>query len=445
MKTPIYDFLKKYESEGIARFHMPGHKGHSFLGIEGLDITEVSGADVLSSANGIINESECYASELYSTEHTFFSTEGSTLAIKAMLKLVTEDKEGTPLIFAGRNAHRSFVYAAALIGIDVMWIYPDKDAHFSVCNITKDTVKKMLTASDRQPSAVYLTSPDYLGNIADVWGIAEVCEEFGVPLLVDNAHGAYLNFLKPSLHPITLGAAMCADSAHKTLPVLTGGAYLHISKKYPQYASRARAALSLFSSTSPSYLTLASLDMCNKYLSCGYKEKLAGTVKKTEEIKAAATESGIGVLPTEPLKITLSPASFGYTGYELAEFLRKNRIECEYADEEYTVLMVSTESTDGELDYLLATLLSLPKRVPRKITPLSFPRQHPVRAISIREAVFSPSELSDLRDAVGRICASPTVSCPPAIPIAISGEIIDEATVELMLSLGMDKISVVKR
>jgi arginine/lysine/ornithine decarboxylase len=85
--------------------------------------------------------------------------------------------------------------------------------------------------------------------------------------------------LPEDIHPITLGAAMCSDSAHKTLPVLTGGAYLHISPDYPEYAERARDALSLFASTSPSYLTLASLDICNRRLSEDYPQRIIALAK----------------------------------------------------------------------------------------------------------------------------------------------------------------------
>ena len=114
--------------------------------------------------------------------------------------------------------------------------------------------------------AFYLTSPDYLGGMQDIAALSAVCDAHGVPLLVDNAHGAYLRFLPGgSRHPIDLGAAACCDSGHKTLPVLTGGAYLHLGPKAPvQEESTVRSALALFGSTSPSYLILQSLDACNR-------------------------------------------------------------------------------------------------------------------------------------------------------------------------------------
>ena len=249
MKTPIVDFVDSYMSSHISRFHMPGHKGRDHLGFERYDITEIGGADTLYSADGIILESENNASKLFGTAHSFYSTEGASLAIKAMLALACSGCNGRPLIFAARNSHKSFVYACALLDADVKWMYSSSTKHLCECMISAEGVRETLETSNKKPCAVYITSPDYLGNIADVMGIAEVCHSYDVPLLVDNAHGAYLKFLPESCHPIDEGADMCCDSAHKTLPVLTGGAYLHISKRADR--SPRRSPLSDVSPPSP--------------------------------------------------------------------------------------------------------------------------------------------------------------------------------------------------
>ena len=273
---------------------MPGHKGVGELGCEAFDITEISGADVLYSAEGIIEESENNLSSLYGTAHSFYSTEGSTLAIKAMLRLATECAgEERPLVLAARNVHTAFIKAAALLDLDVDFIYPEEGGHLCECKISDEDVRVAILSAKTKPMVVYITSPDYLGNMLDIRSISSVCREYGVPLLVDNAHGAYLKFLPEDMHPITLGAAMCADSAHKTLPVLTGGAYLHISSDFSEYAERAREALSLFASTSPSYLTLCSLDLCNKRLSEDYSQKISALVSKTAEIKVKISCLGL--------------------------------------------------------------------------------------------------------------------------------------------------------
>ena len=436
MKTPIFDFVKEYSDSGKTRFHMPGHKGAGALGVEGLDITEISGADVLYSADGIINESECNLSSLYGTAHSFYSTEGSTLAIKAMLALVSSrEGEDRPLILAARNVHAAFIRAAALLDLDVEFIYPDEASHLCECRISPAAVSAAIDGAAKKPRAVYLTSPDYLGNILDIGSIAEICRERGLSLLVDNAHGAYLKFLSEDIHPITLGAAMCADSAHKTLPVLTGGAYLHISADYPEYVDGARGALSLFASTSPSYLTLSSLDLCNSLLAGDYGERISALAGRSEEIKTEIRGFGIPVLNSEPLKIVIP------IGESLAEHLRAGNIEPEFSDSDYTVLMLSPENSDADLDRLIGVMASFgysgERREPVSVQP------HKAE-LTIRRAVLSPCETVPVCEAEGRICASPTVSCPPAVPIVISGERITAEDVKLCEHYGIKAVSVVK-
>ena len=186
-----------------------------------------------------------------------------------------------PVLLAARNAHKALLYAAALLDFDIRWLWPAPDAAGALCSCPV-TEAQLAAALDRlagqgkPPFGVYLTSPDYLGGMQDIAALAKVCDAHGVPLLVDNAHGAYLNFLVGgSRHPIALGAAMCCDSGHKTLPVLTGGAYLHLGPKAPvQEETAVRNALALFGSTSPSYLILQSLDACNRLLSTDYPARL---------------------------------------------------------------------------------------------------------------------------------------------------------------------------
>ena len=438
MKTPIADFIDKYVESNFSRFHMPGHKGVGE--IEKYDITEIAGADVLYSADGIINESENNASRLFGTEHTYYCTEGSTLAIKAMLAVASKGKSKT--ILAARNVHKSFVYGCALLDIDVRWIYPDSFDHLCSCIISKENVETALSGLTEPPFAVYVTSPDYLGNIADIKGIANVCRKAGVPLIVDNAHGAYLNFLEPSLHPIALGAAMCADSAHKTLPVLTGGAYLHVSKDYPGFAKGARSALSLFASTSPSYLILGSLDKCNRYASEHLPEKLNKAIESTHKAKEALLEMGFAVSESEPLKIVIDAESAGYTGTYLSCLLRKCGIEAEFADHRYLVLMTSPMNTEDDYARLVASLSRTEAR-----PPTSYPVPAPQKAktaMSVRDAIMADSEAVPIDLAIGRICASPSVSCPPAVPIVISGQLIGEAEISQFKYYGIDYVDVVK-
>ena len=190
MDTPICDFARDYGSKDNIRLHMPGHKGKNQLGVEHLDITEIDGADSLYEASGIIQKSEENASRLFGCP-TFYSTEGSSQCIRAMLYLAVlwaKERGKPPVIAAGRNAHKTFLTGAALLDLDVRWLYPKNGGSYLSCNLTPEAVEAAL--EQETPTAVYLTSPDYLGNVADIAGIAEVCHRHGTLLLVDNAHGA---------------------------------------------------------------------------------------------------------------------------------------------------------------------------------------------------------------------------------------------------------------
>lgn len=446
MNTPICDYVKKYAESESARLHMPGHKGKSLLGFEHLDITEIEGADVLYSAKGIIKESMENASALFSTSRTFYSTEGSSLSIRAMLyltKLYAKEKGLKPLILAGRNVHKAFLSGAALSDIEVEWLYPAENEGLLSCKITPDNLRTYLQNAEEKPVALYITSPDYLGNITDIKGLSKVCRAFDLLLLVDNAHGAYLNFLKENQHPISLGADICCDSAHKTLPVLTGGGYLHIGKSAPKlFLDEAENAMSLFASTSPSYLILESLDSANKYMSEDYRKKLSDFIKKAEIIKEELNRNGYTLLGDEALKITICAKKYGYKGTELAEILLKKGIVCEFSDHDFLVLMLTPENTDEELSLLLSALKSVNKKqeITEK-TPKAFKLK---RALSIREALMSLSVETDTKDAEGKILASYTVSCPPAVPVAVCGEVIGENTIKAFEYYGIKKIRTVK-
>lgn len=419
---------------------MPGHKG---IGeVERFDLTEIEGADSLYEASGIIKESEQIASSLFGS-YTLYSTEGSSLAIRAMLYLamLSGKSDTRPVVLAGRNAHKVFVSAAALLDFDVEWLVGGES--YLESRITPEAVDKTIATMQNPPVAVYITSPDYLGNTADISGIARVCKKHGVLLLVDNAHGAYLAFTEPSLHPIALGADMCADSAHKTLPAFTGTAYLHIGESVPQeIRERAKAAMALFGSTSPSYLLLASLDKVNAYIADGYEKKLGIFTKKLTEIRKKLTAIGYEVVGDEPMKLTVMPKSYGYTGYELAKHLEKRRIVPEFCDDDYLVLMPTPQITDEELARLEDALISLEKKASVSTLPPAL--SLPPKAITPRAAILSVAERIPVDEAQGRILADITVGCPPAVPIVVSGEVITREAIDAFKYYGIDTCSVVK-
>lgn len=448
MRAPVCDFASRYAAAGPVRMHMPGHKGAAFTGCEGLDITEIAGADWLYAPEGIIRESENNAAGLFGAGDTLYSTEGSSQCIRAMACLALWDfaqkgKTGRPVVLAGRNAHKAFLTAAALLDFDVLWLYPEnKDYSLCRCDISPAT---LAAALERTPgaAAVYITSPDYLGNCADIKALAQTAHQKGVPLLVDNAHGAYRAFLPEPLHPMALGADMCCDSAHKTLPVLTGGAYLHIAKGAPgTFHARGREAMALFGSTSPSYLILQSLDRANLYLSGPYPKKLRLMLEALAALKKRLGAAGWAFAGDEPAKLTLAAKGYGYTGAQVADYLEGQGVVCEYADPDYTVLMPTPENTGEEFRRVEKALLALGKGpAPAGGLP-GF--SAPERAMPIRQAVFSPRERVPVGEALGQVCAGMPSLCPPAVAPVVPGEIIEENMVEVCRYYGVGFIDIIK-
>lgn len=436
ISTPVCDFVRAYAASAPVRLHMPGHKGRGILGCESLDITEIRGADDLYHPEGILARSEENASRLFGCR-TVYSAEGSSLAIRAMLYLAYTRSGCKGRCLAGRNAHKSFLHTAVLLDFPISWLWAG-DSYLS-CPVTAETVEAAILEEKEKPFAVYLTSPDYLGNLAPVGEIASVCHRYGVPLLVDNAHGAYLKFLPRSLHPMDLGADLCCDSAHKTLPVLTGGAYLHMGPDWT--AEEAKAAMALFGSTSPSWLILQSLDGANPLL-----ERLPGDIAALAPhiaaLKGALLAHGFALVGAEPLKITVHAAKFGYSGEEMAEMLEKQGIFCEFADRDFLVFMLTPRNTPEELDRLRAVLCALPRGARQEMPPIALAR--PKAACTPRQAAFAPRETIPVENSLGRVLALANVSCPPAVPIVMCGEEIDEAAQEALRSCGIEEVTVIK-
>lgn len=441
MKTPIVSFLKSYQEKSPVRMHMPGHKGAGILGFEGMDLTEIYGADELFAAEGIIKESEQNASSLFGCP-TYYSTQGSTLCIQTMCTILCQDaksKGKKPKILAGRNAHRSFIHAAALLDFDIEWLYGNSD--YLSCKIHAEDLEKAIIES--LPTAVYLTNPDYLGNLLDIQSLASVCKKHNVLLAIDNAHGAYLRFLEPSLHPIDLGADLCCDSAHKTLPVLTGGAYLHLSDSLNQvWKNDVKHFMEYFSSTSPSYLIMASLDAANEVLDTTFRNSLFECIQRVDGLKNTLVQHGYTILSGEPMKITISTKEFGYTGNEIANLLMECDIYPEFYDSDYIVLMPSPYNTKDDLKRLETCLCGIERKPILINKPPKLEQSK--KAMNVRQALFSSSITLDVSKSLGQVCSSVTVSCPPAILPVIPGEVISESSIEVMKYYGIETVRVVK-
>lgn len=444
MNTPIYDFLREYGDSAV-RAHMPGHHGKApfkeldkFAEMYKFDITEIHGADSLFEADGIIRESEKNTAELYGCGDTIFSASGSTNCIQAMMYAMKLENRR---VFAVRNVHRAFLNACALLDIDVTWIMPDYTNGILSGLINTDDVEAALTGTEN--ACLYVTSPDYTGRLADIPALAEICHRHGALLIVDNAHGAHLHFFRKSLHPMANGADMCCDSAHKMLPALTGAAMLHTADG--KYHDILKQAMSMFASTSPSYLIMMSLDLCNKYIAERIRRDIDAGIYHIHKLRKRLSNRLV-FAESEPFHITVNAAKSGYDGCELARLLREYGVECEYADSDTVILLMSPLCSENDYSILSDALSAVLKRAEKKS-----PMQEnspiftlPKKKMTIREAVFSPCEEIPVDEAEGRICASVKVPCPPAIPIAASGEVIDKNCIEIFKKYSISSVIVVK-
>lgn len=424
MNTPIHDFLTAYGKSGIVRCHMPGGKGRN----NPFDITEIYGADSLFECDGIISESEKNASSLFGAGSTLFSCGGSTLSIQAMLATL-KDITGKNTVIAGRYCHKSLINSCILLGFDIKWAYPRE---YLGTDIKAEEIEKLI---DSDTSAVFINSVDYYGGEADIKAVSEVCKKHNILLLVDNAHGAYKVFTDD--HPLKQGADMTADSAHKTLPVLTGGAYMHLSN--PDLRLVAKNAMNMFGSSSPSYLIMDSLDLCNRFIDEKKAEALS-LIHDVAVLKGWLSDIGYKLKKSDPMRITIDTADYGYSGNEFTEILRNLGAECEMSDRQYIVLLFSVSQNRTDLMKLYKYLSLIEKKAP--LTPEAHIILRPERVLSPREAYYGRKTAEKTETATGRICAGVHTPCPPCVPLVMPGERIDEECVNELIKYGVREILV---
>ena len=423
--------------------HTPGHKNNPFYFPKefwSLDFTELPDTDSLFEANGVIALAEKNAASVFGTAGTFFSSGGCTLCIQTMISLCC--KRGSKII-SSRNIHRSAVNTMALLDLQPIWILPKNEPNsFTSGRIQAEDVEQAIINNlNSSIGAVYITSPTYYGEISDIKSISEVCKKYDIPLLVDNAHGTHLLLTKQNLHPIKLGATMTACSAHKTLPVLTGGAFLNISDE--RYLPYVKETMSIFASTSPSYLIMASLDLAVAYMCDKGKSDFQELEERTISIKNTAKNRGI-LIPNglcDTTRIAINTASIGMNGNIAGEYFRLNGIEPEFTDNIWVVFIATPFNTIEELDRLENAIKNIPINSP--IANKSINIEIPKQIMTPSEAFFSKKEVISTLMANNRISAVSACPCPPGIPLVMAGELITKKEIDLLILNGINNISVV--
>lgn len=424
MNTPVHNFLIKYAEKNTVRCHMPGGKGLN----NPFDITEIDGADSLFEADGIINKSERIAASLFGAGATLYSCGGSTLAIQGMLGTLKQLTSKNTII-AGRYSHKSLLTSCILLGFDIKWAYPDD---YLSTVIAPEEIESQI---DDDTAAVFVSSVDYYGGEADIAAISHICRRHNIMLLVDNAHGAYKVFT--GNHPIALGADMTADSAHKTLPALTGAAYLHL--KNPDLYPVAKSVMSMFGSSSPSYLILDSLDVCNTFIA-EKKNTALSAIEAVSSLKKQLAEAGCTLRKSDAMRITVDAAAYGYAGNEFAQLMREKGAECEMSDERYVVLLFSVSQKHEDFARINGIIKELPRKNAVTITRHTVLK--PERIIPPRRAYFSRKTSVQTAEAEGRICTGIHCPCPPCVPLVMPGERIDGSCIGELLRYGVSTVEI---
>lgn len=431
--------LKKYTETGIYPFHMPGHK-RRMAPVADLpyswDVTEVEGTDNLHDAHGILREAMQRTASLFHARRTWYLVGGSTCGLLAAVRACVPD--GGTLICA-RNCHKSVYHAIELQHLRVSWLLPPLLSPWNIPGSISpaDVQNALLNSPDA--SAVLITSPTYEGILSDIRAIADICHNAGIPLIVDEAHGAHLGLFPESGFPagaLDCGADIVVQSAHKTLPSLTQTAFLHLGSDHIS-ASRIEQQLDIFETSSPSYPLLASLDGCTgilteqgAFLFRHWKEMLqnffpaASRLANIQFFSPAAGTPDVFAFDRSKL-LFRSPCC---SGDKLAFILRNHYLlETEMSTPCCVLAMTSCCDSPDALQRLTSALSEIDRTL--ETAPLSSPVQpaylsslSPETVLPIGEAVFLPRESVPAETADGRIAAEYIYAYPPGIPLIVPGE-----------------------
>lgn len=449
MHTPILEALENYAGQGILRLHMPGHAGGRGLfpragDLAQIDLTEVPGVDDLHLPQDVILESRESLARCFGAEESFILVNGASSGIHALM-LATVSDGATVLL--PRNAHRSFYGALVLSGAEPEYIPCEINPSLGMAAaVRSDRITELLDLNP-EARAVFVTSPSYFGTCSEIAKIAALVHEREIPLMVDEAHGAHFPF-HPAYPETALhqGADAVVNGLHKTLPVFTQGAVLHIGKHFPALDSL-RAAWSLLTTTSPSYLIMASIEWAVSFMSregTAYLEQaLDLSMEYQQKLKQIPGISCMnedfmrqeGVQDIDPLKITLAIPEWNISGLELDEILRSRYgIQVEMAEENFILAMFSLlhKREDWERFYQaikeLAALYYQPGKKRRVAQQPGLPR----KIMSPRQAFFAKRKTVLLREARGKIAGEMIAAYPPGIPCVLPGELIDAEIIDYL-------------
>lgn len=458
----LYDRLKEYSASDSYGFHMPGHK-RIFRPVEdlpyGLDITEIEGFDDLHHAQGILKEAQERASKVFGAEETHFLVNGSTVGILSAL-LGCTDRGDTVLV--ARNCHKSVYHAIEMQGLTPVYLYPEFDPEAWLnAGISAEDVERVLQEHP-QARAVVIVSPTYDGVVSDVAAIAQAVHEKGLPLIVDEAHGAHFGF-----HPYfpessnARGADIVIHSLHKTLPSLTQTALLHMNGQIVD-RGRVREYLRMLQTSSPSYVLMASMDLCVELLKeqgdrlfAAYTQRLEALRKSLEDLKVLKVAETAGY---DRSKIVVSVKDAGMSGRELAGLLREEyHLQMEMAAGTYVLAMTSVGDTQEGFDRLKKALFEIDRRLCKKAgaegvecwgTAVPGGQGMPAGRLPRLEMVYTCAGMKELRrqeygsdavrtlslrDSVGSVAMEYAYLYPPGTPLIVPGERITKEAAEALL------------
>jgi arginine decarboxylase len=449
-ETPLFTGLVEHAKKNPTQFHIPGHKKgngmdpefRAFVGDNALsiDLINIGPLDDLHQPKGMIKKAQDLAAEAFGADHTFFSVQGTSGAIMTMVMSVCGPGDK---ILVPRNVHKSVMSAIVFSGATPIFIHPEIDPVLGISHgITPESVEKALEQHP-EAKAVLVINPTYFGIAGDLRKIVEIAHSHDIPVLVDEAHGVHIHFHEGlPLSAMQAGADMAATSVHKLGGSMTQSSVLNVREGLVS-PKRVQAILSMLTTTSTSYLLLASLDTARKRLAIEGKELIEKTIHLAEKTRDQINEIenlrcvGREILGTaatydmDPTKLIVSVKDLGITGYDVEKWLReKFNIEVEMSDLYNILCIITPGDTKDDLQKLVDALQELSNECSHQSEDIANPAvllpDIPVLALTPRDAFYAETEVVPFEESAGRIIAEFLMVYPPGIPIFIPGEIITE-------------------